>query len=369
MRFPMGGAPSRVAVADLNNDTYPDIVTRTFNDFVSVRMGYGNGKFANYTTFPVQNSYISTGHYEKGVAVADLNHDTYPDIVVTNNGYAGSISVLMGRGNGSFAPQIIFPIGTHQFPIDLAIADLNHDKNPDIVTLTKLGYIWVMMGYGNGSFAKQTTFNPGWDPYSLAIADLNHDTNLDIVVANNGDFILMDNGSVSVLMGYGNGSFSPPTTFPAMCEGVLGTVVGVAIADLNHDMNLDIVTVSENVCDVSVLIGDGNGKFALPTTFPTGCSPMAVAIADLNHDTFPDIAVSVRQHCNVSVLMGYGNGSFAPNTDLCFGSTGSCDYFEYCKQEYGSIMISDLDDDRQPDIMLSDGANGGNIAVLFGGWD
>ena len=87
-KFDAGDGPSSVAVADLNNDGTPDLVTanQASND-VSVLLGSGDGTFPARETFPV-------GHSPNSLAVADLNADGAPDLVTTN-GVSGDVSVLL----------------------------------------------------------------------------------------------------------------------------------------------------------------------------------------------------------------------------------------------------------------------------------
>ena len=85
------------------------------------------------------------------IVTTDLNNDTYLDIVATNYGSA-SISVFRGYGNGTFAPQVTFPVGSN--PDGIAIGDLNGDNRLDIVVANDgSSTISVLLGYGNLSFA------------------------------------------------------------------------------------------------------------------------------------------------------------------------------------------------------------------------
>jgi len=86
--FAAGNNPRSVAVADLDGDTIPDLVTaNSTSDDVSVLLGNGDGTFQTAVSFAAGN-----GPYS--VAVADLNGDTMPDLV-TANVNSGDVSVLL----------------------------------------------------------------------------------------------------------------------------------------------------------------------------------------------------------------------------------------------------------------------------------
>ena len=84
--------------------------------------------------------------------------------------------------------------------------------------------------------------------------------------------------------------------------------------DLAADSGLPVIGIADenqNSNTVSVLLGDGTGKFGAPTNFRTGVSPNSVAVADFNKDKNLDLAVSNISSSNVSILLGDGKGGFA----------------------------------------------------------
>ena len=94
-KFPVGIRPLSVAVADLNGDTVPDLVTANFrSDDVSVLLGNGDGSFQAAVAFAAGDGPFS-------VAVADLDGDSVPDLVTANID-GDDVSVLLGNGDGSF---------------------------------------------------------------------------------------------------------------------------------------------------------------------------------------------------------------------------------------------------------------------------
>ncbi|CAF3661745.1 unnamed protein product [Rotaria socialis] len=111
------------------------------------------------------------------------------------------------------------------------------------------------------------------------MGDFNNDAKLDILVVN------YNNNEMSVLLGYGNGSFAKETRYST---DFISWSVGVG--DFNNNNQLDIVLVSFFSQGMSVLLGCGNGSFANETRYSTGSSPYAIAVGDLNNDARLDVS-------------------------------------------------------------------------------
>ncbi|CAF1450208.1 unnamed protein product [Adineta steineri] len=174
--YSVGSQPYSVAVADVNNDDKPDIVTANADsNTTSVLLNRGNGIFFSQVTFLV-------GAYPWSLAVADVNSDNKSDIV-TANYHSRSVSVLLNTGNGTFSSEVPYLVGTG--PQSVVVADVNNDNKPDIVTAnTGTNTISVLLNRGNGTFFSQTTYEAGLQPSSVAVADVNNDNKPDIIVAN-----------------------------------------------------------------------------------------------------------------------------------------------------------------------------------------
>ncbi len=137
------------------------------------------------------------------VAVADLTGDGVPDLVVANYN-DDTISVLVGKGDGTFLPQEVFAVEAK--PYSLAVADLTGDGRLDIVVANSASdTVSVLMNLGGNNdhvyFVPQVTFAAGMQPFSVAVADLSGDGIPDIITAN------AASNTISVLMGQGGGSF------------------------------------------------------------------------------------------------------------------------------------------------------------------
>ncbi|CAF0906720.1 unnamed protein product [Adineta steineri] len=324
--------PHSIAVADLNNDGLLDIVVPNSGaNNIGVFLRNSNNTFKAQTVY-------STGlrSIPYAVAVSDFNNDQRIDIAVANFGN-NNVGIFLGTDNGTFRSQTIFSTGSSR-PRCLATGDFNKDGIIDIVVVNYgTNDIGILLGDGRGNFIKWTTFPTGFDsiPYSLAIADVNHDNELDIVVANYGT------NNVGVLLGLGNGSFMSQTTFYIAYNSA---PYSVTVHDLNNDTHIDIIVGCSNTNYVAVLLGFGNGLFSLPTKYSTGnnSSPRSITIGDFDKDNKVDIAVANYGTASVGIFFGYGNGTYSHQVTF---------YTSYDSLPY-AIVSGDINNDTRLDIAV-----------------
>jgi hypothetical protein len=141
-------------------------------------MGNGNGTFQ-------PERILSFGVPNASVAVGDFNGDGHLDIAATNS-VAGnnSVSVFLGRGDGSFQSSRNFPVGGQ--PRFVTSVDCNGDGVLDLVVISG-GTVRVLRGQGDGSFqSTNASYVAGADPTFVAAADLAGSGRTDLVVANSG---------------------------------------------------------------------------------------------------------------------------------------------------------------------------------------
>ena len=212
------------------------------------------------------------------------------------NGPNGIISVLLGTAAGTFQPAVTYATGAlaNNGLGGIAVADVNGDGKPDVVVTECAGdcpgSVSVLFGNGNGTFQSPTHYNSGGrGAGGIAVADLNGDGKLDLVVGACGSDCWVANGVVGVLLGNGNGTFQSPVTYDS--GGAYAD--SVAIADVDGDGKLDILVSNIVGESVSVLRGNGNGTFQSPLTYASGGNlTYTIKAADLNGDGHPDLIVS-----------------------------------------------------------------------------
>ena len=344
-RIPVGREPGSVAIADVDRDGKPDlVVANAGSNDVTVLLGNGRGGFA-----PAPGSPFPAGKNPNDVAVADLNHDGNLDLVFANHD-TSYLTILLGDGRGGFVPAPSSPLTVHSrpHPHGVAAADFDGDGNLDLVTDSwGENMITVLWGDGKGGFTSPgTTFGVGPHPYQrVRAADLNGDGRADIVTTN------LDGASVTVLLSDGKRGFSQPpgSPFPAG-----GKPFGLAIGDVSGDGRLDLVVGNwgghpedSSFDAVNVLLGDGNGRFSpLPgSPLRAGHAPARVAIGGLNGDGIGDIAVANYIGDDVTIFYGGKRG-------LRRGPTLKAGHRPQ------GVAIGDLNGDGRGDIVTADSADG-----------
>jgi hypothetical protein len=322
--FPVGINPRAVTVADFNNDGQPDLAVVNQGPFstgqgsLSVLLGNGDGSFQPAVTTDVLNSGPGTG-VAASVAVGDFNGDGLADVALNTAGPAGpAVEVLLGNGDGSFQPNhLILSVGPT--PLSVAVGDFDGNGALDVVAAnSSSGTLSLLLGNGDGTFRPRIDLAVGGAPRAVAVGDFNGDGLPDVVAAQQ----LSD--TVSVLLGNGDGTFAPPLVFAASGEDF--TPDSMAVGDVNGDGRPDLVIKSLSFLDsdafeVGVLLGNGDGTFQGPILAPAqpGASG-GLALGDFNGDGLTDAAVAENEPPfnpgDLAVFFGNGDGTFQPNLRL-----------------------------------------------------
>jgi hypothetical protein len=355
LRFSGGQGPAAIAIGDVNGDGKPDLVVADYDgDAVSVLLGNGDGTFGSPTSYPV-------GAYPDAVALADLNGDGHLDIVCVSLNLnhltlGGTVSVLLGKGDGTFASAVNHVVGKNLASV--VLADFNADGHIDIATSdVASGNVAVLLNKGDGTFQPAVPYPAGPNPLSLGAADFNGDGKIDLVVTNFCD-VSQDNfgctsqqTTVTVLLGHGDGTFGSPVSYPA------GTSpFHLIVGDFNADGKNDIAVShgAETAASISVLLGNGDGTFQAPASYPAGGSWFAAG--DFNGDGAMDLIVGSQR--GLVELLGTGTGAFYAAVryfvPLSFGGISP-------------VAVGDLNGDGRPDVVIPAGQDVIDVFLNAGG--
>jgi hypothetical protein len=311
--------------------------------------------------------YSTGGTVALQIAVADVNGDGKPDMIVADgcadsNCATGSVGVLLGNGDGTFETAVVYPTGGAG-AVAVSVADVNHDTKPDLVVANGCvtntdctdGTLSVLLGNGDGTFQSALSYSTGGQVYGMGLGDMNGDGRLDAIV---GTF----NG-VGTLFGNQDGGFQPALI------SATGGFGSLAVGDLNGDGIPDAVTIlsrggfgTQRINgSIGVMLGHADGSFTPPFSLDAlGFSPDGLAIVDVNNNHAPDILVSDNLgHVNqtagsVALWYGNGDGTFDIGVPVRIGGTGA-----------HAVAAADVNGDGQPDIVVSE--NGNVSVVLTGG--
>jgi hypothetical protein len=205
----------------------------------------------------------------------------------------------------------------------------------------------VLLGAGDGTFTSAAPVTSMDTLRAVAVGDMNRDGNLDAALVGLAD-------TVSLLLGDGDGGFAVSThATDGYCSRVL-------LVDLNGDDNLDLVTTPTLSGDnVEVSIGNGDGTFqaAYPhnisaSTDPVDSMPTSLAVADFDLDSRPDLVLGMQ--AGISMMWGHEN----------WGA-----YYRYILTEYGEftgLLAGDFDGDGVTDLLASLYNTNQNFRVYFG---
>src|SRR5579863_3305714 len=315
-------------------------------------------------------AYDSGGPYATSVAVADVNGDGKPDLLVANAWACiegcgkGSVGVLLGNGDGTFQTAVTYGSGGLE-AISVAVADVNGDGKPDLLVANECAggncdAVAVLLGNGDGTFQTAVTYGSGGlEATYVTVADVNGDGKPDLLVAN------YNSNDVGVLLNNGDGTFQTAVTYSSGGSNPNS----VAVTDVNRDGKLDLLVANDGSNDVGVLLGNGDGTFRTAVNYGSGgYGADSVAVAQLRGSGRPfDIVVAnCGPNCavdgNVAVLLGNGDGTFQTAVNYDSG-----------RYDPASVAVADVNGDGKPDLAVAacgdPACRGGYVGVLLGNGD
>jgi adhesin/invasin len=342
-----------LAVADLNGDTYPDVaMAPPDTNIVDIFPGDGEGRFLAAPTVITIPTYSPHG---ADIVARDFNGDGKTDLVIG----VGSVLFLPGDGLGGFGtPVFSFSPGS----LGLTSADFDGDGVPDLATHGHLsgGGGWVMHGTGDGHFILGSElYVPNVRDAEITSGDLNGDGRPDVAVSGHSNPII-------VFLATGPMQFGAGVPYEAAYGGSSDTL---AIADFDQDGRQDLMVGSGGI-DLSILRGDGLGRFPMETFLGFPSLVADIGATDFDGDGMPDLAVldgpavstcsgpqpgtiDCGASMQVQVRPGTGQALFGPS----ISSPARC--------APTALAIADFNRDGRPDVATANRGARGSAGVCY----
>lgn len=395
-RVPLSSARSIVA-ADFDSDGLQDVAAARAGGVVSIVFGLGEGQFSapiNVAT-GIETSLIKTTDLDRDgntdlvllspasenlyllrgtetrsfltpqsraispdavdFSIADLNSDGNVDVVVANRTTSENISVLLATDHGSLGTRTDSTLTASEL-LAVRLADFDHDGIIDLIASDGKSAVWFAGGGGDGEFGSASEHRfifpfagtPTQTPTTiLNQADLNSDGNLDLVVGQ------PTSGAFNTLFGDGDGNFG---TAEVIFVGE--QLVSLAIADLNNDDVVDVISTSHKGQFVAVHLGSAEGVFGIDLE-ATGVGvifdapPDGINAVDVDGDGLTDLVAYSALNDSVSILRNDGLGSLESPSTLSLDSAPS------------NLSLRDIDSDDNVDFLIPQPADD-RITLVFG---
>jgi hypothetical protein len=292
--------PGDMKLADMNRDRIPDlIVTSGSRDMVDVFRGDGRGGFRPVAGSPFTVSRVVDTYNKRTLHILDLNGDGNLDIATANGRLRNTVRSLLGDGRGGFTPGPIIRLDTRGDGFVLAFGDVNGDRKPDVVNVSKpdesAGRLVVQLGDGRGRFraVAGSAMRLPAGPSAVALLDMDGDDQTDIVVGHS-------TGRISLLLNRGQGIFEPASGSPREVGSPLFALLPL---DVNGDRRVDLVIPTVN--HVTVLLAEESGFSEAPgSPYAAGPGAYYLGAGDVNGDGKTDIAASSFEGTGVTLLLG-----------------------------------------------------------------
>lgn len=337
---------------DLNNDGKPDMVATKFSAATDILIlqntstGPGNISFSKIS-YPLN---FSSDH----VVCGDADADGFQDLIITKGGSSNRNTVFVVRNISVAGGTISFASTAYSLFMDVGhvairsvVRDLTGDGRPEIiVTNTTNNVMYVFQNdpskpLGVNPFITtpvKVTIAEVSNTYGIEVQDFDGDGKADVMVNSvsvSNHFIMKNRSSTGIDFG------------PAQRINLTGQLRNVTSADLNKDGKLDLITTSTGTNKVLVMMNQSSpGSFAFsatPLELSADNAPWGISVADMDGDLDPDIVVANQLNATVNIFVHDGN----------WASPAFAKHNLTTARPARNLVAADLDSDGRPEISIA----------------
>lgn len=272
-----------------------------------------------------------------GFRLVQLDADAKPDLVFgVKSNTIFEIRAAFNDGNGGFGtPQLLYSSTSISFS-QIEVVDVNADGKQDILGLrASNGELGVLLSSGSSFLAPQLyPVGPATYTYQMIVGDLTGDGHPDVIATDG-------TATVIVLVNNGDGTLATPSTYSSA-----GTASGLVLVDANEDDKLDVIVGTRSMFpaygQIDVLLNQGDGSLGNATSYSFGMpsyEPRRLVAADVDGDGHVDIGAMDWPGIGARLFLGSGTGQF-----------GAPLFIPY--DQPGAIAFADLQGDGRPDLVL-----------------
>ncbi len=316
--------------------------------------------FVEASGSPFAIATATTPRRSVAIASAYLNADNNLDAITGD--YSQTITVLLGNGDGTFQPKVNYPGCPSGIAMKILLADFNRDGNTDVAlgcSDGSNGSLTILLGNGDGTFTAPTSFSSG-DVAGIAIGDFNGDGIIDFAVSNH------QQQNIMIFTGKGDGTFNAGVTVlspPAELHDVV-------VADFNGDGNADLLYAintaasGSQLSDLYLATGKGNGTFNTPVLIASKVGEF-LTTGDTNGDNIPDVIsttiTGTPPNVGPSLFVLIGNAGTTGKANGTF----TAPTVTYTSDIPSDPHLTDVNGDGKPDIIA--GGSYGTLVYLGNG--
>ncbi|MBI4022575.1 VCBS repeat-containing protein, partial [Candidatus Berkelbacteria bacterium] len=294
-----------------------------------------------------------------GLATADLNEDGKPDLAVTQvtNEKVGTkdedvayLSIILNLGSGAYGAPTHLPIpkqanGKLTTARSIVATDVDSDGHTDLVVAAQeRKELLVWKGVGDGTVIASTPIVTPIQPGLIQVGNVAGDEHADLVIAGENQLVVLRAHDEN------EGQFEAMSSLSVPGSGS----VDLALADLNADNRLDLVTATYNERRVTSFLNTGDG-FAEAKVTESSINPRGLTVGDFTGDSKGDLILMAHNITaptgsvdGFQLLPGLGDGKFGAPTTV----TGYPTAFAPHRGPYSQNQPVDLDGDGDLDLIV-----------------